>query len=136
MRRDPCPGHRATGPPGHRAVTVAGLVVGAPGIAVLWASGVAFPFYPPPGAIILLVAAALTAFLPFRWSPVAAILAALFLIFGLFRGQANRLIEVHTVADTPGLWLQMIMMVVAGVAAVLALTRPTGSRTRREPVSQ
>jgi hypothetical protein len=35
---------------GPRAVTVVGLVVGAVGIAILWASGVEFPIYPPPGS--------------------------------------------------------------------------------------
>jgi hypothetical protein len=42
---------------GPRAATVAGLVVGALGIAILWASGVEFPIYPPPGIIILLAGA-------------------------------------------------------------------------------
>jgi hypothetical protein len=36
------------------AVTISGLVIGAVGIADLWASGVRFPIYPPPGIIILL----------------------------------------------------------------------------------
>src|SRR6266496_3111049 len=39
---------------GPRVVTVVGLVVGALGIAILWASGVKFPIYPPPGIVILL----------------------------------------------------------------------------------
>jgi hypothetical protein len=38
-------------------VTIVGLVVGAVGIGILWASGVEFPFYPPPGIIILLAGA-------------------------------------------------------------------------------
>jgi hypothetical protein len=37
-----------------RAATVLGLLVGALGIAILWASGVEFPIYPPPGIVILL----------------------------------------------------------------------------------
>ena len=35
---------------GEQMVTVAGLVVGAAGIAVLWASGVEFPVAIPPGS--------------------------------------------------------------------------------------
>ena len=35
---------------GPRAVTIAGLVVGAVGIAILLAAGVEFPIYPPPGS--------------------------------------------------------------------------------------
>jgi hypothetical protein len=38
---------------GPRGTTMVGLVVGAFGIAILWASGVEFPFYPPPGIVIL-----------------------------------------------------------------------------------
>lgn len=37
--------------------TIAGLVVGAAGISILWASGLDFPFYPPPGIVILLAGA-------------------------------------------------------------------------------
>jgi hypothetical protein len=36
-------------------VTVVGLVVGAVGIAILWAAGVEFPIYPPPGILGLFV---------------------------------------------------------------------------------
>ncbi len=38
---------------GPRVVTVVGLVVGALGIAILWASGVKFPIYPPPGGFLI-----------------------------------------------------------------------------------
>jgi len=38
---------------GPLAATMVGLVVGALGIAILWAAGVEFPFYPPPEIIIL-----------------------------------------------------------------------------------
>jgi hypothetical protein len=38
-----------------RPVTVVGLVVGAVGIAILWAAGVEFPIYPPPGILGLFV---------------------------------------------------------------------------------
>jgi hypothetical protein len=39
---------------GARTATLVGLVTGAVGIAILWASGVEFPTYPPPGIVILL----------------------------------------------------------------------------------
>ena len=42
---------------GPRALTIAGLVVGAIGIGILWASGVEFPFAIPPGIVILVVGA-------------------------------------------------------------------------------
>jgi hypothetical protein len=40
-----------------RTATVAGLAAGAVGIAILWAAGVEFPTYPPPGIVILLAGA-------------------------------------------------------------------------------
>src|SRR6266516_5110693 len=58
---------------GPRAATVAGLVAGALGIGILWASGVEFPFYPPPGMIILVAGALFVGLAPMavgagRWS--------------------------------------------------------------------
>jgi len=51
---------------GEQAVTVAGLVVGAAGIAILWAAGVEFPVAIPPGLVILLVGALFVALAPWR----------------------------------------------------------------------
>ena len=51
---------------GEQMVTVAGLVVGAAGIAVLWASGVEFPVAIPPGLVILLVGALFAGLAPWR----------------------------------------------------------------------
>lgn len=119
-----------------KSLSASALFLAAIGIYVQIAGG-NLPGYPvvAPGVIVLLVAAALTAFLPFRWSPVAAVLAALFMIVGLFgAGQSARLVEVQAVGDTVGLWLQMIMVVAAGVLAVLAMARP--ATRRHEPVGQ
>ena len=49
-----------------RALTVAGLVVSAAGIAILWASGVEFPVAIPPGLVILLVGALFVGLAPWR----------------------------------------------------------------------
>jgi hypothetical protein len=68
--------------PGSRLVTIAGLIVGALGIAILWASGVAFPIHPPPGIVILLVGAVLVGLLPWRWAPVVGALLGLFILVG------------------------------------------------------
>jgi hypothetical protein len=50
-------------------MTVAGLVTGAVGIGVLWASGVEFPFAIPPAIVILLATAVLVALASRRWVP-------------------------------------------------------------------
>jgi MFS superfamily sulfate permease-like transporter len=51
-----------------RAATMAGLVVGALGIAILWALGVEFPFYPPPGIIVLVVGTVFVALGRWSWT--------------------------------------------------------------------
>jgi hypothetical protein len=63
-------------------VTIAGLVVGAAGIAVLWASGVEFPIYPPPGVIILLAGAIFMGLAPWPWSPGVGAFMGLFVTVG------------------------------------------------------
>jgi len=63
-------------------VTIAGLVVGAAGIAVLWASGVEFPIYPPPGVIILLAGAIFMSLAPWPWTPGVGAFMGLFVTVG------------------------------------------------------
>lgn len=61
------------------AATVAGLVVGAVGIAILWASGrIDFPFYPPPGILILLAGALFVGLGPWPWTPAVGAFLGLF----------------------------------------------------------
>jgi hypothetical protein len=67
---------------GPRAVTVLGLVVGALGVAILWASGVEFPVYPPPGIVILLAGALFVGLVPWRWAPGVGALLGLFVFVG------------------------------------------------------
>jgi len=110
-----------------RTLTAFALLAAAVGIVIQILGGHDYPVVPP--AIIILVAAAgIVWFASWRGAPVAAILAALFLIFGLFAAdQASRLIEVDTVLDTLGLWIQMVAVVVALVTAVIALVNPRPS---------
>lgn len=62
--------------------TVVGLVAGAVGIGVLWASGVQFPFVIPPGIVILLATAALVGLALWRWAPAVGAFAGLFVTVG------------------------------------------------------
>lgn len=64
-----------------RKLNVIGLVVAAAGIMVQYVAGVDYPTVPP-GPIILLGAAAVVAFGPWRWAPVVGLVAALFLTIG------------------------------------------------------
>jgi hypothetical protein len=63
-------------------MTVAGLVVGALGIAFLWAAGVSFPTYPPPGLGILLAGTVLVVLAPWRWVPGVGAFLGLFVTVG------------------------------------------------------
>jgi hypothetical protein len=116
-----------------RKLSALGLLVAAGGIVVQILGGADYPVVPP-GIILLVVASGIVWFAPWRWArwaPVAAVLAGAFLIVGLFAaGQASRLIEVDTVLDTTGLWIQMVAVVVAIVTGVQAMVR-SGLRTAR-----
>ena len=106
------------------------LLVAAGGIVVQILGGADYPVVPP-GIILLVVASGIVWFAPWRWAPVAAVLAGVFLIVGLFAaGQASRLVEVDTVLDTTGLWIQMVAVVVAIVTGVQAIVR-SGEHTAR-----
>jgi len=62
--------------------TVLGLVVGAVGIAILWASGVEFPFAIPPGLVILLTGAVFVALSSRPWAPAVGAFLGLFVTVG------------------------------------------------------
>lgn len=103
-----------------RLVTVAALVVAVAGILVQIIAGTDYPVVPP-GIIILLVAALITWFGPWRWAPVVGALAGLSQVIGLFAaGQADRLTDLDPVADTLGIWVQLLAVATATVAGVVA----------------
>jgi hypothetical protein len=71
------------GPTGlSRGLTVTGLVVGAAGIAILWAAGIEFPVAVPPGLVILLSGALIVAFVPKAWATGVGAFLGLFVIVG------------------------------------------------------
>ena len=63
-------------------ITVAGLVLGAGGIGVLWASGVEFPVAVPPGIVILLAGALVVGLVRWRWVPAVGVALGLFVAAG------------------------------------------------------
>jgi len=65
-----------------RGLTVWGLAAGAAGIATLWASGVEFPFYPPPGLLILASGAAFVGLAKWAWAPAVGAFLGLFVVIG------------------------------------------------------
>ena len=132
---------------GERAVTVAGLVVGAAGIAVLWAAGVEFPVAIPPGLVILLVGALFVGLAPWRWATGVGAFLGLFVIAGFlisggipnlvggdgstFFGTPNP-IDDDTIGTLIGTWIQLIGVLTALIAGVIATRnnyrKPTRAR--------
>jgi hypothetical protein len=100
----------------------AALTVAAVGIIIQIIGGVNYPAVPP-GLIILLAAAALVAFLPWRWAPVIGVLAGAFMVIGAIAAANARYDLTHPGHPGAfiGTWIQLIAVVVAVVTGVRAL---------------
>ena len=100
-------------------------MVGAAGIAILWATGQVFPFYPPPGILILLVGALIVSLTSRRWTPAVGaalglFVAAGFLVSGLAGGDGFANISgVHGSGRAIGQATQLIGVITALVAGTL-----------------
>jgi hypothetical protein len=117
-----------------KKITVAGLLAGIVGIAVLWAAGQEFPIYPPPGIIILGAGALLIAFTRWRWAPAVGAALGLFVTVGTLISPdgLHNLAGDNGAAIAIGQALQAIGVVTALVAGILATT----AAYRKTPVSQ
>ena len=124
------------------AATIGGLIVGALGIAILWAAGVAFPFAIPPGIIVLLAGALFVGLAPWRWTPAVGAGLGLFVTIGFLvspTGLSNLAGDAGTaVALGQGVQqLGVIAAFVAGLTTTRAAYRGRAShpqRSRRSPV--
>ena len=106
---------------GPRAATVVGLVAGAVGIAVLWASGVEFPIYPPPGIPILLAGAIFVALATWPWAPGVGAFLGLFVTVGfVVSGGPPNLVGRDGTSVAIGTWIQMTGVLTALIAGVIA----------------
>jgi hypothetical protein len=104
-----------------RTVTVLGLTVGALGIAILWASGVQFPIYPPPGIVILLAGALFVGLAPWRWAPGVGAFLGLFVFAGFLispTGLSNLFGQAGT-SVAIGQGIQVIGVLTALIAGVI-----------------
>jgi hypothetical protein len=105
-----------------RAMTVLGLTVGALGIAILWASGVEFPIYPPPGLVILLAGAVFVGLAPWRWAPGVGAFLGLFVLTGFLispTGLGNLFGDAGT-GVAIGQGIQVVGVLTALIAGVIA----------------
>jgi hypothetical protein len=107
-------------------VTVAALLVAAAGFAIQIVSGVDVPTVPP-GLVIMLVAAALVAFGPWRWTPVVGVVVGLFLLVGFFAsGSVASLLAPDRLGVFVGAWVQFLAVIVTVVAGILAVQNYRG----------
>jgi hypothetical protein len=118
---------------GPRAATVVGLAVGAVGIAVLWAAGVEFPIYPPPGILILLAGAIFVGLAPWPWTPAVGAFLGLFVTVGFVAsGGPPNLVGRDGTSVAIGTWIQMAGVLTALIAGVIATRanyrKPTKAR--------
>jgi hypothetical protein len=106
-----------------RTATVGGLVVGAMGIAILWASGVDFPIYPPPGIPILLAGAIFVGLATWPWAPGVGAFLGLFVLVGFLispTGLSNLSGEAGT-SVAVGQGIQVVGVLTALIAGVIAI---------------
>jgi hypothetical protein len=120
-----------TRPSGARIAAVAGLIAAAVGILVLRFSGAAMPAVPP-GLVLLVAAAVLVAFSPWRWAPAAGVLIALFELIGyVASGSTYGLFAVDSLGILVGTWVRgigIVVALVAGVATVIRSRSPSAVR--------
>jgi hypothetical protein len=112
-------------------LTVIALLVAVVGIVIQILSGADYPVVPP-GIIMLLVAAAICWFVPWRWAPTLAVVAGVFQLVGTFvAGQTPRMVDFDPVGDSVGLWIQFlaVAVAVAVVAGAVAIVRNQPTRT-------
>jgi hypothetical protein len=110
-------------------LTVAALLVAAAGFVIQIVSGVVVPTVSP-GLVILLVAAALVAFAPWRWMPIVGVVAGLFLLVGFFAsGAVVSLREPSQLGVFLGAWIQFLAVTVAVVTGIVAVSQNYRTRS-------
>ena len=110
-------------------LTVAALLVAAAGLVIQIVSGVDVPPIPP-GLVIMVLAAALVAFSPWRWIPVVGAAVGLFLLIGFFAsGAVGSLLDPSRLGVFIGAWVQFLAVIVAVGAGIVAVVQNDHSRT-------
>ncbi len=113
-------------------LTVAGLVVAAAGIVIQIASGAEYPTVPP-GLIILLVAAGVVALgIRWRWTSLAGVIVALFLLVGgaLASQARDQLGDPTRVGVFVGTVIQLLALAIALIGGVVAARQSYRTRPR------
>jgi protein-S-isoprenylcysteine O-methyltransferase Ste14 len=92
--------------------------------------GVEFPIYPPPGIIILLAGAVFVSLAPWPWAPAVGAFLGLFVTVGfLVSGGPPNLVGREGTSVAIGTWIQMLGVLTALVAGVMATRATYRNRT-------
>jgi hypothetical protein len=108
-----------------KKLTIAGLLVGAVGIVLLWAGGIDFPFLPPPGVLFLSAGALFVSFVRLRWAPALGAALGLFIVVGFFASPTgiDNLTGEHGSTVVVGTIIQLLGLVTAVIAGTAATAR-------------
>ena len=111
-----------------RRTLLLGLVIGAAGIAILWAAGVDFPVAIPPGMLILLTGAAVVAVIRRTWADAIGAFLGLFVIVGflasgIFGEGFDNLLGDNGAAVFLGQVVQLVGVTVAAVEGIGLVSR-------------
>lgn len=118
-----------SGLPHYSQLTVVALLIATAGVVIQMIAGVDFPTIPPV-LFILLIPAGLVAVGRWRWTPVSAVLAGVFLTVGLFAsGSAPRLLDLSQLGGFVGLWVQMLAVIGALVGGLIATVQNYAGRS-------
>lgn len=113
---------------------LAGLVVAAAGIAILFAV-IDFPVPVPVGTILLLAVAGLVVLGRWRWTASVGVLLSLSILVGGFiaPGLFDRLTDPVEVGAFVGTWMQILGLITAIVAGTVATAQNYRLRSGHEP---
>jgi hypothetical protein len=109
-------------------LTVLGLAVAAAGIVILDVAGIPFPLIPP--GLVILLAAALVGFAPWRWVLAVGAFVGLFLTVGFVAsGSVSYLVDAGRPSVLAGAWVELLGVLTALVAGVVATLQNYRART-------
>jgi hypothetical protein len=100
-----------------------GWLLAALGIVLQIAGGWPYPVVPP--GLLICLAAAAAALVPWRWAVALSVVAGAFLLFGFVAvGDIGRMLGTENALVTAGKWVQLGGSLAGTAAAVVSLVRP------------
>lgn len=116
-----------------RWTIVAGLLAATVGIGIGWAAGNQFRTVIPPGIIILPIIAALVASKRWPWTPVLAVVVALYIMTGVIANNGASALAGHRgFGIAVGRWLQLIGLLITMGAGVRWIVQHIGAIQRQK----